>query len=308
MPSWLIKAGVQGVISLLPRSQDLNYFFQRYVSKGLVLKDWYFEDKVKTARQHLENYNQFRQSSLPLPSNALELGTGWLPIVPIALSLCGIKQIYSVDISPLTKAHLIKEVIDHFIKYTEDGRIYDLLPVENVDIPLLRRVQETLQSASIEEALQLLNITSIVADARQLTFEAGEIEFFVSNSTFEHIPPDILQGIMQEFHRVATDDALSSHLIDLSDHYSHFDKNLTAYNFLKFEDNIWRLANNALQYQNRLRISDYRSIHNEAGFDIVSETNKDASNPIDPEALAEQFKKYSHDDLIITSSFMVSRI
>lgn len=306
MPSWLIKSGIQGVISLLPRSQDINYLFQRHVSKGLVLKDWYFEAKLKIAKQHIEHFQEHSQTDTPLPKNALELGTGWLPIVPIALSLYGIPQIYSVDISPLTRANLVEETLDHFILYIEDGRIFEHLPIKNIDVNLLREVQAKLNTASIDEALQDLNITTIVADARNTSFESGSIEYLVSNSTMEHIPPDILKGIFEEFRRIGTDDALGSHLIDLSDHYSHFDKSLTPYNFLKFSDNVWRIFNNPLQYQNRLRISDYRQIHTEAGFDILIE--KTASATQQQIELANKFKSYSHEDLIVTSSFMISRL
>jgi hypothetical protein len=177
MPSWLIKAGIQGTISLLPRSQDMNYLFQRYVSKGLVLKDWYFETKLAIARQHIEHLREFNQSGTELPINVIELGTGWLPIVPIALSLCGIPQIYSVDISPLTRSYLIKETLDYFIQYIEDGRIFEHLPIKNTDVGLLRQVQAKLSTVSIDEALRDLNITTIVADARKLNFEPNSIEF-----------------------------------------------------------------------------------------------------------------------------------
>ena len=308
MPSWLIKAGIQGTISLLPRSQDINYLFQRYVSKGLVLKDKYFETKLKVAKQHIEHFQEYSQSEKKLPANAIELGTGWLPIVPIALALCGIRQIYSVDISPLTRPNLVRDTLQYFITYIEEGRIHEHLPIKNMDVDLLKQAQAILDATSIEDALKHLNIITIVTDARYTDFEADSIEYFVSNSTMEHIPPEILNGILQEFYRIGTNKALHSHLIDMSDHYSHFDKSITPYNFLKFEDNVWRLFNNSLQYQNRLRITDYRQIHTETGFEILLEKNSNSrQEQLNQIQLADRFKSYAHEDLIVTSSFIISR-
>jgi hypothetical protein len=90
MPSWLLKAGIQGVISLLPNSRRVNYLFQHNVSKGLQLSEPYFEEKLKICTQHIANYRSVKQAPSALSKNVLEIGTGWLPIVPIGLFLCGI--------------------------------------------------------------------------------------------------------------------------------------------------------------------------------------------------------------------------
>lgn len=306
MPSWYLKAGIQGFISLLPTPHAVNYMFQRYVSKGLILTDGYFEEKLKVTAKHIENYRKATEKQKP--QNVLELGTGWLPIVPIALSLCGIEEVYSVDISDLTKAHLVKETIEHFIVYAQDGRLKKILPIDTVDKQSLQSAYDALANHSVEESLKHLHITPLVTDARSLKFDDNSIEFFVSNSTFEHIPPDVLLGIMQEFHRVSTPNGVNSHLIDLGDHYAQFDKSLSPYNFLRYSDSIWRLFNNKLQYQNRLRVSDYRKTHEQAGFHIKSEVNQIAEqHDIEKIQLADQFQAYSYDDVIVVQSFMVSQ-
>jgi len=306
MPSWYIKAGIQGLMSFLPRSHALNYIFQRYVSRGLVLKDNYFEDKLKVVTIHLENYR--KATNKTLPQNVLELGTGWLPIVPIALYLCGIEQIYTIDKTGLTYPHLVKETLDHFITYAKDGRLSNHLPVKKNHLENLEHASDALDRVSIAEALQHLNITLLITDARSLGLEDNSIEFFVSNNTFEHIPLDVLSGIMQEFNRISTYDGINSHFIDLEDHYSQFDSSISSYNFLRYSDGIWRFFNNDLQYQNRLRVSDYREIHERAGFQIIEETNKSASQTdIEQIQLAKRFESYAHEDVIVIKSFIVSQ-
>ena len=63
---------------------------------------------------------------------------------------------------------------------------------------------------------------------------------------------------------------LVSFRIDLADHYSYFDKSLSRYHFLRYDDRRWRWANSPLQYQNRLRVTDYRRLVEGAGFEVVS--------------------------------------
>jgi hypothetical protein len=99
-----------------------------------------------------------------------------------------------------------------------------------------------------------------------------------------------------------------SHFIDLADHYSHYDRRLTPYNFLRYRRSSWWLFNNRLQYQNRWRISDYRAVHAAAGFHILREENDgSAATALERVRLAPEFRHYRQEDLAVTSSWMVSR-
>src|SRR5207245_10558273 len=59
--------------------------------------------------------------------------------------------------------------------------------------------------------------------------------------------------------------------IDYTDHYSHFDKSISPYNFLQYSDKAWALFNPPLHYQNRLRHRDYLDLLRAAGFAVVEE-------------------------------------
>lgn len=98
MKTWILKAIVQKTISFLPYKHQINYFFQRYVTKGVLLNNSYFTDRLVHANKHLRFFEQY--SHIATPSTTLELGTGWYPVVPISLFLNGSDTIYTVDISP----------------------------------------------------------------------------------------------------------------------------------------------------------------------------------------------------------------
>lgn len=304
MPSWYLKASLQGILSRLPNSTSWNYLFQRHVSKGLRLGPKYFETKLAICDRHLQNYRVHRQEPL---QRALELGTGWLPIIPIGLYLCGVDHIISIDIQSLTRRNLTYETISLFVQYANEDKLSKHLPLlkaERMDSLIV--LFEQLESISTEDILSHLNIQSIVQDVRDI--QIPPVNFIISNSTFEHIPPEILDGILSKFYQLLNDDGLMSHLIDLSDHYSHFDRTLTKYHFLQYSDARWRKYDNDLLYQNRLRITNYRNLHQQNNFDILEEDNNQSLSEL-PQGfqLAEKFTQYTLQDLLVNSSWMISQ-
>src|ERR1051325_10025252 len=100
MKKWILKAIVQKTISFLPFKHRINFLFQKYVTKGVFLTEVYFEDRLTHAVNHLKGYQKL--SDKKVPAKALELGTGWYPVVPITLFLCGADEIHSIDIAELT--------------------------------------------------------------------------------------------------------------------------------------------------------------------------------------------------------------
>src|SRR5215470_12286918 len=102
MPHWLIKAAVQRAISWLPASQTWNSLFQTHVTRSLELTPERFEARLDYCRIHVENYTEARPNS-PAGFSVLEVGTGWYPVVPIGLFLCGAGPIQTFDIDPLLR-------------------------------------------------------------------------------------------------------------------------------------------------------------------------------------------------------------
>lgn len=108
MKKWILKAIVQKSISFLPYSKNINYIFQKYVTKGVLLSDEYFYDRLGHASKHLKSYSKYSSS---FPKKCLEIGTGWYPIIPVSFFLAGAERIYSVDISFLTSKERIKTLL-----------------------------------------------------------------------------------------------------------------------------------------------------------------------------------------------------
>lgn len=308
MPDWRLKALLQGAMSLLPRSQYWNGLFQKYVTKSLALTPESFEEKLGQARKHMEHRSSFAPAPAE-PFTVVELGTGWHPIVPIALYLCGAETVWTIDLTSLLNRSRVVDSLQRFLEYAGTGQLGVLLPLLNNErIPRLREALARPPGVGPKLMLRALSVEVMVRDARATGLPASSVDLIVSNNTYEHIPPHVLEGIMQEFQRLASGAAVMSHFVDMSDHYTYFDQSITPYNFLKYSPARWRWFNNSIQYQNRLRISDYREIHAASGFVVVHEENDRGSvEVLDQIALAKVFHAYTRDELAVTGTWLVSR-
>ena len=110
----------------MPNSNRLNFIFQKYVTKGVQLTEYYFEDRLIHAKKHIESYDKNASRKM---STTLEIGTGWYPVVPISLFLQGAEQINTVDISSLTNKENVLTTIQFFIDYHEKGKLADFFKV-----------------------------------------------------------------------------------------------------------------------------------------------------------------------------------
>lgn len=304
---WMLKAIVQKTISFLPYSQRLNYFFQKHVTRGVFLSETYLEDRLEHARNHIGAWERHSDGA-PL-RQTLELGAGWYPVVPVALFLYGAEHIRTVDITLLTNARHLQTTIVKMLDYADRGKLSHFVPFKPERLDQLRILAaqcNTMPFAAIAEAL---HIEYLVQDARKLPIEAGTIDMVHSNNTFEHIYPEILSGILQEFARVVRPGGVQSHFIDLSDHFAHFDHSITIYNFLRFSPAAWRWIDNSVQPLNRLRIPDYRELYRLAGIPISEEQLRPGevaalrSIPIDP-----VFQKNTEAENAVSHGYFFSKI
>jgi hypothetical protein len=307
VPSWLLKAGAQGAISILPWRRRLNRLFQERVTGNVQLTARRFESKVAQAERHLRHRSEAKPDS-PLPRSALELGTGWHPVVPIALALSGVERIVTVDIDPLTDGDRAREALDLFASYLERDRLAAILP--GVQAARARRLLDAsrgLQRGDAQTLLAPLGIELEVTDARRTGLAPGSIDFFVSNNTLEHIPPDRLRALVTEFRRLAAPGAVMDHFIDMRDHYSSFDRSISRLNYLRYPEPVWRLFNNRLHYQNRLRVSDYRALVEAAGFTIVAEhRTRGKPHEFDDLALDRRYRDTPRSDLFTLFAWLTA--
>lgn len=163
------------------------------------------------------------------------------------------------------------------------------------------------QNQNIEELCSALHFETLVGDARDTNFEDASFDLICSNNTFEHIYVDVLKNILKEFNRILKPEGVMSHFIDMSDHFSHLDASISNFNFLKYSNAEWKFIDNSIQPQNRLRFIDYIDIYEDLNINVIkTEYRKGDLEDLKKIKLANPFKKYSIDDLLITHGYLVS--
>jgi len=300
MPNWKTKALVQKIISYIPLGYKLNYLMQKYITKGVLLSDEHFEDRLGHASDHLKAY----QNHHPLSSlkTTLELGTGWYPVVPIAMFLAGADTIYSADLTSLTDKGKLITTIERFMLAFNNGSLGKKIEISKDRILVLEAILLEYRTLKLQYILDMLQLKLIVGDARHLPLPSNCIDLIHSNNTFEHIYQEILKEILIEFKRIRDPKTgVMSHFIDMSDHFAHFDRNISIYNFLQYSDKSWSIIDNTIQPQNRWRFSEYVALYAELHIPIVF-SEKRIGNAIDLEQI-QLDSKYAHfekEDLLIS--------
>ena len=308
MSSWLTKAVLQNVIGRLPKSYLWNGLFQKYVTKAYYPSRSTFLAKIKCCRQHLDCYLKFSPSPRS-EFKALEIGTGPWPIVPVGLYLRGASDVWTFDLVPLVRQDVLRRTIELFCESKREGVLEQNLGT--IKAERVRHLEELLTQVENVAPVQLLsrlNIHMCIGDARSSSLPDKSVDLIFSTVVLELIGPEILRGMFGEFCRVASPDAVMSHYVGLADQYASFDKSITPFNFLKYTDRQWRVFNNPIIPQNRLRLADYREIFRQSRWGIVEERNTSGSmDDLGKIRLAPAFSRYSTEDLLVLFSWLVAR-
>ena len=307
---WKHKAALQNAVSLLPSSVSYTaiYWIQRYFG-GLRRIN-----PVNRLNAGIEPVKRIKELGYdPSGKVFLEVGTGRVPLVPLAYWLMGSKRTITIDINLYLRSDLIKESLRYILNNNEEIRtLFGSLMDGNRMEDLLHFIRTT--SFSSSAFLDLCGITyKAPGDAANTTLDPQSVNFHTSCTVYEHIPLEILRKIIGEGNRIITKNGLFINRIDYGDHFSHSDKMISPINFFQFTDGEWeRYAGNKYMYMNRLRHDDYIRLFLSEGHRILA-----AAPDVDHRLkdlirggklrLAEQFQSKSEDVLSTTGAWIVSQ-
>jgi SAM-dependent methyltransferase len=220
----------------------------------------------------VETWRRIQEAGIdPRDKVFFEVGTGRVPLVPLAYWLMGAARTITIDLNPYLKVELVRESLDYIhANQSEIKALFGTLMQQ-------RRLQELLdfrsrESFSLEACLRLCSIEYIApGDAARTGLPDRSVDFHTSYTVLEHIPPQVLERILEEGNRIVRSKGVFVHMIDYSDHFSHSDKTISSINFLQYSDKVWtRYAGNRYMYMNRLRHDDFLSLFQAAGHRILA--------------------------------------
>ncbi len=187
---WTTKAFVQRVLAGVPLGKSIYYFGQRSFG-GLKRFGIYSRNRVQNGMRLLKCLHAIGEDIEG--KAAVEIGTGWTPIIPLLFWLRGQRKCYTYDISRLLKKSLLIQCAEHLVN----------LPIQS-DTVLERSesIEEKIETTKIislrgliesgESADQILQSCDIhyhaPADAAATDLPNESIDLVYSNLVLGHVP------------------------------------------------------------------------------------------------------------------------
>lgn len=296
---WRVKGIVQRALNAVPGGVRINNLLQRSFGE---LSDLERHVETKVVRDWLVLVENLRELGVtPESQHFVEVGTGWVPVLPICFSIGGAASCTTIDQrrqinEPLTfrmlhalERHLplIAQASGRALRDVTSN--YDALRGTSTLAALLRQARIHYHSP---------------ADASATGLPDGSIDVVFSNSVLEHVRRESLAQIFRESRRVLRSGGVSIHAVNCADHYAYFDRKITFINYLAYSERQWRLWNNEFQYVNRLRPRDFVEVAVKAGFDVrlrKVRIRRELKPVLERMSLAAEFRHYDPDELCSTS-------
>ena len=236
------------------------------------------------------------RAGAPHAGTVLEMGTGWLPVIPILFRLAGYDRLILTDAEPLMDDQTIAIA-------RESVRSRMSLIAEKLDP----------SADQIDAALRKPLPMAYHAPWNPADFKGDQVDAIISRCVFEHVRPDDLKQALTGFHHVLRPGGWMCHLVDNSDHWQHHNLKWSRIQFLTREggslmDRIADLDRHS--YTNRLRHSDYVRLFRDTGWEVVSEQGEPdakAMRDLGSLKLSRRFSAMDQRDLATLTSCFVLR-
>ena len=226
----------------------------------------------------------------------LEMGSGWLPVIPFLFRIAGYERIILTD--------------------TE--RLMDAATIDIARESVRRRLPQVAAALGMSLAEATARLDAPFEPDYRAPWDprdgaVRDVDLLISRCVFEHVPPAALQDCLEAFRSVVRPGGAMCHLVDNSDHWQHIHPPRSRVQFLTWPENgiVERFARlNHFGYNNRLRHSDYKAMFRRTGWTAVldeGEADAQVLRDLPGLKLAAPFRDYDRGDLAILSSVFVVR-
>lgn len=301
---WKLKFFVQKTLTRLSANGKLYYFLQRRIGG---YRNFNINSKLEQGFLILESLNDLGISIVG--KDLLEIGTGWVTIIPMLFSIIGHHSCVTYDIENLLKAELCLQAAKQLSKL--EALIKARIPwAFNTEVS--SRQRGLIEQDTMTTLLDFLNVFPLVGEPNLIDDQQNhKFDLVFSNETLEHIQTQDIIALLQISKDVLKPNGVITHFIDCSDHYSFSDVNISRINFLQFSNSDWQQYNTKFLYQNRLRACDYRKLFESQGFEILTwkaTVNHDCLNQLVSFPLDKQFVGYDPIDICTSSILVIARL
>jgi cyclopropane fatty-acyl-phospholipid synthase-like methyltransferase len=239
-----IKTVIFKCLDILPAR--LGYFSYHFLQNFTENKN--IENKLKSTQSTFNSLIEIcdQLGIIIKEKSVLEIGSGWLPIIPYFLRFQGkVAKVYTYDLNK----HYQKNGINSFnslfskkfnLEIKPDGKNYNLhkdivyYPNQNI-----------------------------------INCHLPDVDVVFSRFVLEHVTPKDLLDLHKKFKSTLKKDTYIIHFISPSDHRAYSDKNMSMQDFLRYSEKEWNYIQTKFDYHNRLRLPEYLEIFKSLGYEVV---------------------------------------
>lgn len=280
-----IKSLIFKSLDIVPNKIGYGIYhqLQKFLNRNSV------EFKTKTNKRSFDEALQILEKAAISPKNKtiLELGSGWAPIIPYFFThFAAASKVVTYDINEHYDVKTIAKLNAHFkSEFT-------------IDVATEKGKYALPSNIKYYPNKNLANPETLSSDPVDIIF---------SRFVLEHIPPEELLRIHENFAQIIPKNAAILHMISPSDHRAYNDTSLSYYDFLKYSPEEWKKNHTKFDYHNRLRLPDYLEIFDEAGFEVISlaydtcDEDSEKYKKFKELTLHKDFENYTEEELLAGS-------
>lgn len=240
-----LKTGFFKLLDQLP--PKIGYAIYHRTQK--LLSDNKLENKLKSSANSyklIEKYCEKLEISLS-DKRILEIGSGWLPIMPYFFKYLGkAKSIATYDLNLHYNRKEIKRLNRAFSTEFEVG------------IP-----ENSTNKYALPKAINYYPKTNLIYS------KIPRVDLVFSRFVLEHVSMRDIKLMHKKFKKELNPGSYIIHLISPSDHRAYVAKNLSLQDFLQYSKAEWQKKQTKFDYHNRLRLPEYLAIFESAGLEVL---------------------------------------
>jgi hypothetical protein len=240
-------------------------------------------------------------------STMVEIGTGWMPILPLVFRMAGAGEVISMDLNRLMDVHTFRAGVSYVRSNLER-----ILAREGRD-PAIFAAGELIHPGRLESLADMCRRSGVAyrAPADFLDLQPHSCDYIVSRTVLEHVPERIVPQIFEHAKKVLKPGGMMCHWIDMSDHFEFTDKSLSRLDFLRYSDREWAARSGRPgRYQTRLRRYEYVQMLEQTGWEILSVSgtpHPKALEDLKTLPIAAPYTDIPHEELAILVSTIIAK-
>ena len=298
---WFAKSTTFHFLSRLPGGQSLYHAAQRLVTGSGRQTEGRLQGKIEQTLKYWEWLSAGTPAEWLSAASHLDLGSGWLPSVPMTFHALGISRQYLVDISPHLRPDAVVDTAEMF---------QSIAPRTGIKFPRLPVVPA--RGLSLEATLEPLGMTYAAPYENLAGRIAGTVDFATATHMMLHLNRATMLAFCRTVRKLLKPGGYFLAQHHLRQLFGGLNSHTSPFYSLRYSDWFWEnFVNSPMMSYNRLRAPDYRDILEESGFE-VTRLEVEPGRPEDF-ALLERakihpmFARYTRDELAAREIFFVAR-